>query len=335
MTDARDPRDDPDRSCSRSTSATSTTRSRIAAARRAVVRRGQGRARALRRGRPEAFDALARHSASGCSADLKLHDIPTTVERAARVLGRHGVELPELPRRRWRRRCCARASKACTKARATRGHRAPVALAVTVLTSDRERRRARRSACETARDAGCDGVVCSGARRRAIARVRRAAHDGAGHPPRRAATRTTRRASTRRARRDRRGRRLARDRPRGHRAPTIRQRPPQRSRAEVAAAVASTEHAGPDPTLRESGCRYCARCVSTASARPYVLGGRRHAAPAPLTPEQRQAALEKAAEARRQRGRGEGEAQDGLAEPRRALRRRATQRRHARRSSRS
>ena len=41
---------------------------------------------------PDALDAL-RHKGFRVFADLKLHDIPTTVARAARVLGRHGVDF--------------------------------------------------------------------------------------------------------------------------------------------------------------------------------------------------------------------------------------------------
>ena len=41
---------------------------------------------------PEAFDAL-HHKGFRVFADLKLHDIPTTVERGARAIGRHGVEF--------------------------------------------------------------------------------------------------------------------------------------------------------------------------------------------------------------------------------------------------
>ena len=41
---------------------------------------------------PEAFEAL-HHKGFRVFADLKLHDIPTTVERGARAIGRHGVEF--------------------------------------------------------------------------------------------------------------------------------------------------------------------------------------------------------------------------------------------------
>ena len=50
-------------------------------------------------------------------ADIKLHDIPTTVGRAARVLGRQGRALSELPRR-------GRGRDVARRGRGTRGRRA-------------------------------------------------------------------------------------------------------------------------------------------------------------------------------------------------------------------
>ena len=47
--------------------------------------------------------------------DLKLHDIPTTVHKTARVLGSLGVELPDVPRPRRGRHAPRRASRARSK----------------------------------------------------------------------------------------------------------------------------------------------------------------------------------------------------------------------------
>ena len=66
---------------SRSTSPTSTRRRAAGRSGRAVVRRRQGRARAVRRGGPGGDRRAARRSASRVFVDLKLHDIPTTVGR--------------------------------------------------------------------------------------------------------------------------------------------------------------------------------------------------------------------------------------------------------------
>ena len=92
--------------------------------------------------------------------DLKLHDIPTTVERGARILARHGVEFMN-----------AHAAGGVDMLRAFVGgaHEGardanlpvPTTLAVTVLTSDPDVS-AFATRLEVARLAGCSGVVCSG-----------------------------------------------------------------------------------------------------------------------------------------------------------------------------
>jgi orotidine-5'-phosphate decarboxylase len=93
--------------------------------------------------------------------DLKLHDIPTTVGRAARVLGAVGVSY--LTMHAAGGLAMLRAGVEGLRDGATRaGLAAPVALAVTILTSDahaspelfEERVR-------TAVEAGCGGLVCA------------------------------------------------------------------------------------------------------------------------------------------------------------------------------
>jgi orotidine-5'-phosphate decarboxylase len=92
-------------------------------------------------------------------ADLKLYDIPTTVERAARALGRRGVDFLNFPAAGGTTMLEAGVA-GLTQGAVEAGHRAPVALAVTVLTSDPDA-----SAFDERLDravvAGCGGVVCS------------------------------------------------------------------------------------------------------------------------------------------------------------------------------
>ncbi|MGZ4714767.1 MAG: orotidine-5'-phosphate decarboxylase [Acidimicrobiia bacterium] len=92
--------------------------------------------------------------------DLKLHDIPTTVERGAAALARHGLDFVN-----------AHAAGGVDMLRAfnagiTAGAAAadvarPVTLAVTVLTSDPDAG-AFDVRLAAAAEGGCDGVVCSG-----------------------------------------------------------------------------------------------------------------------------------------------------------------------------
>jgi orotidine-5'-phosphate decarboxylase len=94
-------------------------------------------------------------------ADLKLHDIPTTVERAARVMGALGPRYLNFHAQGGAD--MLRAGVAGLKEGAAgAGLPEPVALGVTVLTSDAsapEGEVARRAGL--ARDAGCGGVVCA------------------------------------------------------------------------------------------------------------------------------------------------------------------------------
>jgi orotidine-5'-phosphate decarboxylase len=92
-------------------------------------------------------------------ADIKLHDIPTTVGRAARVLGRQGVRYLNFHAAGGVEMLRAGVEGLIEGAH-ERDHTRPTPIAVTVLTSDPdasafEERLAR------AIDAGCGGVVCS------------------------------------------------------------------------------------------------------------------------------------------------------------------------------
>ena len=92
-------------------------------------------------------------------ADLKLHDIPNTVARAATVLGRHGVDFLNFHAAGGVEMLRAGVEGLRDGARGA-GHAPPLALAVTVLTSDHDAS-AFDARLQTAVDAGCDGVVCS------------------------------------------------------------------------------------------------------------------------------------------------------------------------------
>ncbi|MGQ0825790.1 MAG: orotidine-5'-phosphate decarboxylase [Actinomycetota bacterium] len=120
---------------------------------------------------PRAIDRLqARGFDVFC--DLKLHDIPTTVGRAARVLGGLGVRYLNFHAAGGE--AMVRAGVEGLMAGASeRGHAAPVALGVTVLTSDTEGS-AFDERLRVAIEAGCGGVVCSV---QEVARVRRARPD--------------------------------------------------------------------------------------------------------------------------------------------------------------
>lgn len=107
---------------------------------------------------PAAFDAM--HDL-GCAVfcDLKLHDIPNTVERAAAAHARHGVEIMNAHASGGVDMLRAFAAGAAAGAAAI-GRPTPVTLGVTVLTSEPDA-----SAFDErlgyARTAGLDGVVCS------------------------------------------------------------------------------------------------------------------------------------------------------------------------------
>lgn len=92
-------------------------------------------------------------------ADLKLHDIPTTVGRAARAIARHGVDFLDFHAAGGIDMLLA-GIEGLREGAAGAGDVAPVALAVTVLTSEPDAS-AFRARLDAAVAAGCDGVVCS------------------------------------------------------------------------------------------------------------------------------------------------------------------------------
>jgi orotidine-5'-phosphate decarboxylase len=92
--------------------------------------------------------------------DLKLHDIPTTVGKAARVLGRlpcsyvnlHAAGGPAMLRA---------GVEGLAAGAADAGLAPPVALAVTVLTSENATEDLLRTRVDAALSGGCGGVVCA------------------------------------------------------------------------------------------------------------------------------------------------------------------------------
>jgi orotidine-5'-phosphate decarboxylase len=104
--------------------------------------------------------------------DLKLHDIPTTVARAARVLGGHGVAFATVHTQGGAAMVRA-AVEGMAEGAAAAGAPAPCVLGVTVLTSDTDAPADVLTArAELAAAAGCGGLVCAAAD---LAVVRRAA----------------------------------------------------------------------------------------------------------------------------------------------------------------
>jgi orotidine-5'-phosphate decarboxylase len=91
--------------------------------------------------------------------DLKLHDIPTTVGRAARVLGRHGARFVNFHAAGGVDMMRA-AVEGLAQGADEAGHAAAIPIAVTVLTSDPDAG-AFDERFAWAVTAGCGGVVCS------------------------------------------------------------------------------------------------------------------------------------------------------------------------------
>jgi orotidine-5'-phosphate decarboxylase len=109
---------------------------------------------------PEAIGAL-RGLGYTVFCDLKLHDIPTTVQRAARVLGALGVDLVNMHASGGEVMLRAGVEGLAGGALAA-GLPPPRALAVTILTSEGERSPSvLADRVAAAVESGCAGVVCS------------------------------------------------------------------------------------------------------------------------------------------------------------------------------
>lgn len=115
---------------------------------------------------PEAIRRL-RGRGLAVFADLKLHDIPTTVRRAARALAREGVGFVTF-HATGGRAMLEEGRAGLLEGAAVTGVSPPVALAVTVLTSEPDVSAFGERAALAAQ-AGCEGVVCS-AREASLAR---------------------------------------------------------------------------------------------------------------------------------------------------------------------
>jgi orotidine-5'-phosphate decarboxylase len=107
---------------------------------------------------PDAIDAL-HEDGFAVFLDLKLLDIPTTVERGARVIGRRGADFLNLHTVGGLDMLRAGVTGLADGARSG-GHAPPVALGVTVLTSE-PNADAVPQRLELARQSGCDGVICA------------------------------------------------------------------------------------------------------------------------------------------------------------------------------
>ncbi|MCB0976346.1 MAG: orotidine-5'-phosphate decarboxylase, partial [Acidimicrobiales bacterium] len=109
---------------------------------------------------PDAIEAL-RELGYDVFVDLKMHDIPTTVARAARVIGGWGASYLTIHSMGGEQMLRA-GNEGFLDGAASAGHPAPTTLAVTVLTSDGpEAAAAVPDRVRTALAAGCGGVVCA------------------------------------------------------------------------------------------------------------------------------------------------------------------------------
>jgi orotidine-5'-phosphate decarboxylase len=112
---------------------------------------------------PEVFDRL-HELGFRVFADVKLYDIPTTIERATRAHVRHGVDFINFPAIGGVEMLRAAVAGATEGARDA-NRPPPVTLAVTVLTSEANTD-AFAERLGFARDSGVDGVVCAAAEAR-------------------------------------------------------------------------------------------------------------------------------------------------------------------------
>lgn len=109
---------------------------------------------------PDAIEAL-RDLGYDVFADIKMHDIPTTVAKAAKVIGSWGARYLTIHTSGGEAMLRA-GNEAFLEGALAGGHPAPTTLAVTVLTSDGpEAARAVPERVRTALDAGCGGIVCA------------------------------------------------------------------------------------------------------------------------------------------------------------------------------
>ncbi|MEE2682311.1 MAG: orotidine-5'-phosphate decarboxylase [Actinomycetota bacterium] len=93
--------------------------------------------------------------------DLKLHDIPNTVGKAARVLGSLGINYLTLHTAGGKEMVAA-GVKGLSEGAVNAGLEEPVALGVTILTSQKETPEEQmKERFHVALDAGCGGLVCS------------------------------------------------------------------------------------------------------------------------------------------------------------------------------
>ena len=108
---------------------------------------------------PEAVRSVKESSGTGVFLDLKLHDIPTTVERAARAASALGVSMLTVHAEGGHAMLEAAARGAGTELRI---------LAVTRLTSGLATPEEVVELARAAEDAGCGGVVCAGSEAAAV-----------------------------------------------------------------------------------------------------------------------------------------------------------------------
>ncbi|MAT02938.1 MAG: orotidine-5'-phosphate decarboxylase [Acidimicrobiaceae bacterium] len=93
--------------------------------------------------------------------DLKLHDIPNTVESAARVLGSLGIDYLTLHTAGGKEMVSA-GVQGLNEGATNAGLEAPIALGVTILTSQKETpKEIMKERFSIAKESGCRGIVCS------------------------------------------------------------------------------------------------------------------------------------------------------------------------------